>query len=267
MESNVVLIFILIGLLACTAGSLCGIGGGIIIKPVLDLSGLMPVESASFLSGCTVLAMTAFSVGRTFLEGNRAIDVVRGTPLAAGAGIGGVAGQFLFYQIAGTASDTDALGMVQTGILFFVTLGTLVYTLFEHKVTTLSIESKSACGLVGLGLGMLSSFLGIGGGPINLLVLHYFFSMERKKAALNSLYIILFSQLCGLAVVLLNGSPVGGALPYLPAMAGAGIAGGLIGSTLHRRLSARQVSVLYRCLIFVILAVCVWNFTKFSGLF
>ena len=258
MESNVVLIFILIGLLACTAGSLCGIGGGIIIKPVLDLSGLMPVESASFLSGCTVLAMTAFSVGRTFLEGNRAIDVVRGTPLAAGAGIGGVAGQFLFSQIAGTASDTDALGMVQTGILFFVTLGTLVYTLFEHKVTTLSIESKSACGLVGLGLGMLSSFLGIGGGPINLLVLHYF---------LNSLYIILFSQLCGLAVVLLNGSPVGGALPYLPAMAGAGIAGGLIGSTLHRRLSARQVSVLYRCLIFVILAVCVWNFTKFSGLF
>ena len=86
-------------------------------------------------------------------------------------------------------------------------------------MTTLSIESKSACGLVGLGLGMLSSFLGIGGGPINLLVLHYFFSMERKKAALNSLYIILFSQLCGLAVVLLNGSPVGGALPYLPAMA------------------------------------------------
>ena len=76
---------------------------------------------------------------------------------------------------------------------------------------------------------MLSSFLGIGGGPINLLVLHYFFSMERKKAALNSLYIILFSQLCGFAVVLLNGSPVGGALPYLPAMAGAGIAGGLIG--------------------------------------
>ena len=262
-----VLIFILIGLLACTAGSLCGIGGGIIIKPVLDLSGLMPVESASFLSGCTVLAMSAFSVGRTFLEGNRAIDVVRGTPLAAGAGIGGVAGQFLFSQIAGTASDTDALGMVQTGILFFVTLGTLVYTLFEHKVTTLSIESKSACGLVGLGLGCFLRFWALGRPDQFVGASLLFFSMERKKAALNSLYIILFSQLCGLAVVLLNGSPVGGALPYLPAMAGAGIAGGLIGSTLHRRLSARQVSVLYRCLIFVILAVCVWNFTKFSGLF
>ena len=176
-----VLIFILIGLLACTAGSLCGIGGGIIIKPVLDLSGLMPVESASFLSGCTVLAMTAFSVGRTFLEGNRAIDVVRGTPLAVGAGIGGVAGQFLFSQLAGTASDTKALGMVQTGILFFVTLGTLVYTLFEHKVTTLSIESKSACGLVGLGLGMLSSFLGIGEARSICWCFITFFPWKEKK--------------------------------------------------------------------------------------
>lgn len=261
-----VLIFILIGLLACTVGSLCGIGGGIIIKPILDLSGLMPVETASFLSGCTVLAMTAFSVGRTFLEGNRMIDMSRGTPLAIGAGAGGVAGQFLFSQIAKAVPRTDVLGMVQAAILFFVTLGTLIYTLFEHKVSTLSIERKSVCGLVGLGLGMISSFLGIGGGPINLLVLHYFFSMERKKAALNSLYIILFSQLCSLVVVLLNGSAIGGALPYLPAMIGSGIAGGLIGSTLHRRLSARWVSVMYRCLICVILAICVWNFTKFSGL-
>ena len=163
--------------------ALCAeLAGGIIIKPAFGFVGPYACGKRQRFIRLYGLAMTAFSVGRTFLEGNRAIDVVRGTPLAAGAGIGGVAGQFLFSQIAGTASDTDALGMVQTGsFTFFVTLGTLVYTLFEHKVTTLSIESKSACGLVGLGLGMLSSFLGIGGGPINLLVLHYFFSMERKK--------------------------------------------------------------------------------------
>lgn len=76
------------------------------------------------------------------------------------------------YGCFGNGSDRNFI---------FVTLGTLVYTLFEHKVTTLSIESKSACGLVGLGLGMLSSFLGIGGGPINLLVLHYFFPWKEKK--------------------------------------------------------------------------------------
>lgn len=262
-----ILIFILIGLLASTAGSLCGIGGGIIIKPILDLSNLMSVETASFLSGCTVLAMTAFSVGRTFLGKNRTIDVSRGTPLAVGAGAGGIAGQFFFSKIAKAVPDTAVLGMVQSGILFFVTLGTLIYTLLEHKVVTLHLKRKSACCLVGLGLGLLSSFLGIGGGPINLLVLHYFFSMERKKAALNSLYIILFSQLCSLIVVLMNGSPIDGALPYLPAMIGSGIAGGLIGSTLRRRLSAQWVSALYRVLICVILAICLWNFTRFSGAF
>ena len=77
MESNVVLIFILIGLLACTAGSLCGIGGGIIIKPGFGFVGPYACGKRQLLSGCTVLVMTAFSVGRTFLEGNRAIDVVR----------------------------------------------------------------------------------------------------------------------------------------------------------------------------------------------
>ncbi|MEI3183290.1 MAG: sulfite exporter TauE/SafE family protein [Lachnospiraceae bacterium] len=40
----------------------------------------------------------------------------------------------------------------------------------------------------------MSSFLGIGGGPINLVVLLYFFSMDTKAAAQNSLYIILFSS-------------------------------------------------------------------------
>lgn len=261
------LIFILIGLLACTAGSLCGIGGGIIIKPILDLSNLMSVETASFLSGCTVLAMTAFSVGRTFLAGNRVIDVSRGTPLAVGAGVGGIAGQFLFSQTAKAFPNTNVVGMVQAGVLFFVTLGTLIYTLFERKVTTLSIENKGACGLVGSGLGMISSFLGIGGGPINLLVLHYFFSMERKKAALNSLYIILFSQLCSLAVSLLNGISIDGALPYLPVMIGSGIVGGLFGSTLRRRMSAWEVLIMYCFLICVILSVCVWNFANFSRIF
>ena len=42
-------------------------------------------------------------------------------------------------------------------------------------------------------LGILSSFLGIGGGPINLVVLFFFFSMDTKTAAQNSLYTILFS--------------------------------------------------------------------------
>ena len=44
-------------------------------------------------------------------------------------------------------------------------------------------------------LGIISSFLGIGGGPINLVVLFFFFSMPTKIAAENSLYRVIWKDL------------------------------------------------------------------------
>ena len=52
-------LFFLICLAATTAGGISGVGGGVIIKPVLDAVSGMGVATVSFLSGCTVLAMTA----------------------------------------------------------------------------------------------------------------------------------------------------------------------------------------------------------------
>lgn len=54
----------LITFLACIIGTICGMGGGIIIKPVLDATGLMSVSTITFLSGCTVIAMAAWSIAR-----------------------------------------------------------------------------------------------------------------------------------------------------------------------------------------------------------
>ena len=50
-----ILIFV-ICLLASMTGSICGIGGGVIIKPVLDALGIMSVSAISFLSGMPVLS-------------------------------------------------------------------------------------------------------------------------------------------------------------------------------------------------------------------
>ena len=52
----------LVALLACLIGSICGMGGGVIIKPVLDASGFLPVAQINFFSCCTVLGMTLWSV-------------------------------------------------------------------------------------------------------------------------------------------------------------------------------------------------------------
>ena len=50
------LLFLLISFLASIIGSICGIGGGILIKPVLEMVGAASVSTISFLSSCTVLS-------------------------------------------------------------------------------------------------------------------------------------------------------------------------------------------------------------------
>lgn len=65
------IVYILISFLASIAGAICGIGGGVIIKPVLDVVGLDNVTTISFLSGCTVLAMSCYYVGRSFIGGDK----------------------------------------------------------------------------------------------------------------------------------------------------------------------------------------------------
>ena len=83
-------IFLLVSFGACIVGAICGIGGGVIIKPVLDSFGLLSVSVISFLSGCTVLSMTCYSVIKSRLSGNSLIELRSGSILPVGGGIGGL---------------------------------------------------------------------------------------------------------------------------------------------------------------------------------
>ena len=143
-----------------------------------------------------------------------------GTPLAIGAALGGVAGKMMFQYLSGLVENKDQVGAVQAGCLLFITLGTLIYTVRKDKIKTRQVTNAGICIAIGLVLGILSSFLGIGGGPINLVVLFYFFSMDTKTAAQNSLYIILFSQIASLVNTLATGSVPEFAIGLLVIMVG-----------------------------------------------
>ena len=181
------LIFFLVALTASIAGAICGIGGGVIIKPVLDLLHLETVAAISFLSGCTVLSMSCYSVGKSLLAKERSVSLKTGTPLAIGAAAGGLVGNQLFAAVRELSGSPDTVGAVQAACLAVVTAGTLLYTVNKARIPTRRVQNFAVCVVIGLALGAMSSFLGIGGGPINLVVLYYFFSMDTKTAAANSL--------------------------------------------------------------------------------
>lgn len=202
----IVLLF-LICLSASMVGSICGIGGGIIIKPLLDALKIMEADTISFLSGCTVLAMTAYSVGRSKLnKGSSHLDSGRSFPLAMGAALGGVLGKQILQAVLERSESASSLGFVQAICLLFVTLFTLLYTLQKKRIVTHNNRKAWVCILIGMCLGGLSAFLGIGGGPLNLVVLYYFFSMTTREATENSLYVIFVSQCMSLFVSIVSRS-------------------------------------------------------------
>ncbi len=256
-------VLLLVSFCASAVGAVCGIGGGVIIKPLLDALGVAGVSTISFLSGCTVLSMSCYSVGKAMLAGERDIEGRPGTPLALGAAVGGVAGKALFSLLRSMAAQPERVGGYQSICLALVTLATLLYTVFQSGIKTRRVESRAACAVIGLLLGVMSSFLGIGGGPINLVVLYYFFSMSTKTAARNSLYIIFVSQAASLLTTLFTHSVPAFEPLWLVVMAGGGILGGVAGRALNRKLSEGQVALLFQCLILTIIGVSCYNAVRY----
>lgn len=254
-----------IALLSSTVGAICGIGGGVIIKPVMDLFQMGSVPTISFLSSCTVLSMSCYSVGKAIYARERRVELAVGTPLAIGAAIGGLAGTQLFAVVKNLSGRPDTVGAVQSACLAVITLGTLLYTAYKAQIPGRRLSHPVACVTIGLALGICSSFLGIGGGPINLVVLYYFFNMDTKTAAANSLYIILFSQTANFLTTLATGAVPAFQPLMLAGMVVGGIGGGMIGRAMNRKMNGQAVERLFTGLMAVIILISMYNCWRFLG--
>lgn len=256
------LLYFIVSLLASGFGGICGIGGGVIIKPVLDATGTMSVSNISFLSGCTVLSMSVISVLRN-RKSQDVLDIGTSTPLAIGAVFGGIFGKSIFDLIKTLMHNENHVGAVQAGILILITLGSLLYSIYSPKIHTHQVQGKFAGIAIGMALGMISTFLGIGGGPINLTVLFFFFSMDTKKAAANSLYIIMFSQAASLVQSFIGGKIPTVSIWLLVLMVLAGFIGGIFGGQINKKVSAAAVDKLFAGFMALIVGISVYNLCRF----
>ncbi len=199
------------------------------------------------------------------LSGEKSVALKTGTPLAVGAAVGGIAGKELFGIVKALFENQNSVGAVQAVCLMLITIGTLVYTVFKNRIKTLRIGNPAICIVIGFLLGVLSSFLGIGGGPINLVVLYFFFSMDTKTAAANSLYIILFSQITSLISTIVSKSIPPFDIKTIVFMVCGGIAGGIMGRIFNKRLNNTAVDKLFMGLMFIIILISAYNAIKYSA--
>ena len=249
------ILFFIVCFLASIVGAICGIGGGVIIKPLLDALQFLDVSQISFLSGCTVLSMSTYSVIKSKLSGKKEVDIATVLPVGIGGAIGGIAGKWLFSFIKSLSDNPNKVGVVQAACLLIVTVFTLVYTVFKDRITTKKLRGLPILILVGLLLGIMSSFLGIGGGPINLVVLFYLFSMTTKEAVITSLYIIFISQIASLATNTVPEFPI----KVLVVMVAGGILGGVVGRIVNKKIADKTVDKLFIGLMAVMIAINIYN--------
>lgn len=257
------LLYFIISFFSSTIGAMSGIGGGVINRPLLDALSPMNAATVSFLSGTTVLAMSTYTVIRGRIRGGTKIDQKTMLPLAIGAAIGGLIGREIFSYFLRSMDNVNHVGGIQAILLLLVTLGSFVYTLNKNKIHTKQISNVVVCIIAGLFLGTLSSFLGIGGGPFNLVILYYLFSMTTKQAVENSLYIIFFSQLANLVTNLIRGNIAEFELMILIVMIVAAIAGAAFGSKLHHKLKETSIERLFIGLMVALILVNAYNIYQF----
>lgn len=254
-------IVVITAFFATILGSISGIGGGVIIKPVMDAILDLSASTISFLSGTTVLTMTIVSLLRS-RGGDVRIDR-RGTFLALGGAVGGLAGKMLFSLVSENAANPSLVSLVQNIVMVILTLSVLIYVIFKSRIHTLNVSSPVLSTLLGFLLGVLSSFLGIGGGPINIMLLSFFFSMDSKTAALTSLYIIFFSQAVSFISSLIEGFPPFEA-EMLIAMMVAAVLGATLGRTFSKKMSSHAVDILFSWMLVGITLISIYNCIRFA---
>lgn len=251
------IIYFLIALMATILGAMAGLGGGVIIKPLLDLLGNYNLSTISVLSSVTVFSMAIISIIKQ-MRYKVKLEIKKTSLLSLGSIFGGVLGSKLL-KLTLNIFDSSLITIMQNIILAILLISVFFYMNKKDKFKSYKVENSIACICVGLFLGLISSFLSIGGGPINVCVLTLFFSMTPKEAAVNSIITILFSQASTLTSIALSTGFSSFDLSMLPFMILGGVCGGFIGSEFNKSFSNSTILKVFNTVVFSLILLNIYN--------
>ncbi|MFV0379534.1 MAG: sulfite exporter TauE/SafE family protein [Anaerorhabdus sp.] len=246
----VYIIYSVVAILATTIGSITGLGGGVIMKPMFDLVGLHTPAQIGLYSSVAVFVMCVVSLYKQIKKGIK-IHFQQVILISIGSFIGGIIGEYFFNSIMNNFSN---IKLIQSSLLTTILILTLIYTLKKKKIKSFKIKSSVVTFLLGIILGSVAVFLGIGGGPINIAIFSLFFSLPMKDAVIYSLTTIFFSQVSKLLQATISGSFSIVDPMLVLCICIAAILGGTIGTKINLKSSDNKVRKIYiYCLIGLIL--------------
>ena len=257
---HVYIVYFLIAIGATTIGALTGMGGGVIIKPLCDIMGHYDPQTIGVLSCVTVFAMALVSLAKQIRQ-KANLEFTISLPLSIGSVAGGMFGQRILEWIAADALDS-CITMIQNIVLAVIIGVVFWYMLHKEKIPKLHLKGLAASVLSGGGLGFISSFLGIGGGPINVALIIFLFSVSTKTATICSIFTILFAQVAKLGTIAAGGGFAGYDLSVMPVMIAGAVLGGFIGAKLNKELDEKSIERSFNAVQLLVLSMCVLNIVR-----
>ncbi len=232
--------FILLGFAAGVLGSMIGLGGGIVVVPVLTFLGFPPTTAASN----SLFAALSNAVASTIsYSKQKRIEISLGLKL----GLLSIPGTVL-----GAVISTDVAPDIFKILFGFVLIASAAYIFLRKKIENKEKTLSKQIMLFAIGAsffaGIISAFFGIGGGIIFVPLMVVGMGMTMKRAAPTSQLILLFSSLSGVIVHSLLGHPDFTQAGFL---AIGSFAGGLVGARLSIDIKERYLQIIVSAVILI----------------
>lgn len=253
------IIYFLVILIANSLGAISGMGGGVLIKPIFDMVGQDSVAAISFYSAIAVFTMSVVATIKQSKAGSK-INWQFIAWIAGGSIFGGILGSNLLTMLLKVLANEDSVLLIQ----IIITVCTILFAFLNTRLQWQPWNLKGwywyfVCGLI---LGLFASFLGIGGGPINVALLTLMFGIPLKEATVYSICTILFSQgskLINIVMVLGIGNVN---LSRLWFIIPAAILGGYFGASMSNFLTTKYVELVFQSMLLIVILINLYNGIK-----
>jgi len=215
--STQLLELVAVGLVSGSLGALFGVGGGIILVPglifVADLSFTGAVATSLVCVVATSVAGSAVFLRREVVDLDIAVELQ-------------------FFTVIGAVAAGLAAVVIPTAPLYFGFAGLLLVTAYHMRPPPATRgpdradrPRRRAARGASVGAGLVSGLLGVGGGVLNVPILHLLLGLPFERAVAGSIYIIGVTAGAAAAVYLARGD-------VHVSVAGATMLGTVVGASL-----------------------------------
>jgi uncharacterized membrane protein YfcA len=250
-------IYFAVILFACILGAIVGLGGGAFIRPIFDAIGGHDVMTIAVFSSAAIFTMAIVSTYKKLRDGTK-IDFRAALVVSGGAVVGGIIGNLLLEHLLVIFATERYVQMAQI-VATCVTLAASLFFTAKAEKYRYTIKNTALRAAVGVFLGAVAVFLGIGGGPINVPVFMIFFGLDIKAATAYSIVVVFFSHFSRLITMGVTVGYIGFDLQILPFVVLAAATGGLVGARLSKILPETTVRRLFQAALLAVIALNIAN--------